>query len=196
MTLTSTTSTIPPWRDFRPAGSKSSRGCGRLKTGLNEDRPSFEGVPPSLVVGPGKRSSIDSGTDYLSVSPGASPTIPRAVRRLDIPYGAETPRRSSSLTSLHSIVEETGVDDEAEEQPAVFRPSAGTESISALNSSTSDEDEGVVLGGPEEGCDERRSVAFRIPDSGACRIPCAARQPKRASSKHVNPHPRHRDRRP
>ena len=120
----------------------------RIETGLNEDRASFEGLPPSPIFGTGRRSSDGSG-DRVSLSPSASPTVPRAGGRLDIPRGSqgyETPERSASMVSLQSIVEETAVDDEEDEHPLVLRPSPLAKSKPTLEPPASDDDEGVEFG--------------------------------------------------
>ncbi len=145
----------------------------KIESGLNEDRASLEGVPPSPLVGPGRRSSNDFSVDHFLISPSVSPTIRRSVRRLDIPHGSKTPERSSSLASLHSIVEETGPDEEAERQPIILLPGANTSlSASGPKSSTSDEDEGVELGGPKRAAqDDKSSPGFLTPERAASPAP-------------------------
>ena len=118
----------------------------RIETGLDEDRPYFEGVPPSPVVGPGL-SLHDFGVDQLSSSPSVSPVMPRAVKRLEIPrvpQGSESPERSQSIVSLHSIVEESGAD---EEEDLLSGPRGVPYRPAARDRTSSDEDEGISLKG-------------------------------------------------
>ncbi|OAA58577.1 hypothetical protein SPI_06650 [Niveomyces insectorum RCEF 264] len=83
-----------------------------LSTGLNPDPASFDGVPPSPVVTPGRKSSVHLGGDALSISP----TTPLS-SCLQPGQRSDPQRRSASKDSqgsdvtLDPIVEENTADD-------------------------------------------------------------------------------------
>ncbi|KAK3379576.1 hypothetical protein B0T24DRAFT_523218 [Lasiosphaeria ovina] len=129
----------------------------KIETGLAEDQPAFEGVPPSPIVTslrPGAEDIL--GGDHFLSSPIAaspivvSPLFPRAPRRLAVP---RSPRGSissahSSALSLQSISEgeEPSGSDQSRSSPAMLssdppKPSESHDMVSP----GSDEDEGIDL---------------------------------------------------
>lgn len=108
----------------------------KIETGLDEDHASFEGVPPSPVVGRSGRS-MDELLETLPIA--AMPTSPRVSKRLDRP---RSPSDRSSAVSLQSISE---ADDEDHITPIVLSRAAVMEDKRVSKSPGSDEDEGVAL---------------------------------------------------
>ncbi|KAK3944672.1 hypothetical protein QBC46DRAFT_337359 [Diplogelasinospora grovesii] len=119
----------------------------KLETGLNEDRASFEGVPPSPIVTRG--GPTDMIGDYYSASPiVASPVISRSSNRLQV--APRSPRGSvSSNQSLHSISEaeeEHGAAEEDQSPAGVTLLSPPMPPKKAnLKLATTHDDEGVVI---------------------------------------------------
>ncbi|KAK0722733.1 hypothetical protein B0T26DRAFT_674406 [Lasiosphaeria miniovina] len=129
----------------------------KIETGLSEDQPAFEAVPPSPIVTslrPGAEDIL--GGDHFLSSPIAaspivvSPLFPRAQRRLAVP---RSPRGSissahSSALSLQSISEgeEPSGSDQSRSSPAMLSsdPPKLSQSYYVV-SPGSDEDEGIDL---------------------------------------------------
>ena len=170
----------------------------KIETGLEEDRPYFEGVPPSPVVGPGL-SLDDLGIDQLSTSPSVSPVVPRAVRRLGIPrvsLGSESPERSASVASLHSIVEESGADGEDEDDVPDRPGGAPADQADRLHTS-SDDDEGIALNikgpkrsvkAPDEKGASGQATPQRAPSPGRPRTPVKATEEPKVTSPRIVVH--------
>jgi len=127
----------------------------KLETGLGEDHASFEGVPPSPVVGMLRHGTDDPIGDMLLSPIPVSPVQPRVVRRLDVtpPPRGSIGSAHSSAVSLHAIDETEeleAVEEEGRRSPVV-RLAAGRR-LSPLRASFkspgSDEDEGVVIKEP------------------------------------------------
>ncbi|EFX00305.1 hypothetical protein CMQ_7307 [Grosmannia clavigera kw1407] len=81
-----------------------------IETGLNEDRTSFDGIPLSPVVGPGRRHSNEPVVDMLPTDSGAD----RSEVRLEshtVSRSRDSLRPSISGASLHCIVEESAVEE-------------------------------------------------------------------------------------
>lgn len=119
----------------------------KLETGLEEDQPSFEGVPLSPVFPTARRGSEDPVADLLLTPIPVSPIIPRINKRLDL---SRSPRLSASsnhpsMASLHSIseAEEPTPGEETRISPVVLLSTPLNRS--PFEPPGSDEDEGVSL---------------------------------------------------
>jgi hypothetical protein len=119
----------------------------KLEGGLNEDQASFEGVPPSPVVGPSGRRDSDVVGELLTAVPvSTSPVASRGSRRHDLqksPFGSISSDWSSAV-SLHSISEAEEADDHS--PPVIFKPSHASKPWDhSARAANSDDDEGVSM---------------------------------------------------
>ncbi|KLU84004.1 hypothetical protein MAPG_03052 [Magnaporthiopsis poae ATCC 64411] len=119
---------------------------------LEEDETTFEGVPPSAVLGVPRRTTNDFVGDFIGGSPATSPSLPRPQQRLAVPrasMGSVASDVSSSVLSLQSIAEggeeEDVKDPPASPKPVVMLPSPVTRPAMPAKLPTSDDDEAVVL---------------------------------------------------
>lgn len=119
---------------------------------LEEDETTFEGVPPSAVLGVPRRATNDFVGDFIGGSPATSTSLPRSPQRLAVPrasMGSVASDVSSSVLSLQSIAE-GGEEEDVEDpplspKPVVMLPSPVTRPTMAAKLPTSDDDEAVVL---------------------------------------------------
>lgn len=123
---------------------------------LEEDETTFEGVPPSAVLGVPRRKTNDFVGDFIGGSPSASPSLSRPQKRLAVPrqsVGSVASDVSSSVLSLQSIAEGGEENDDQDRplspQPVVMLPSPITRPTMGGKIPSSEDDEAVVLDSPK-----------------------------------------------